>query len=90
MTTEGLKDHVKETLGTTRKSFGLGEMRILAVLFLLMLAPAGARPLAILLLTFGDILLSLARDPADPHGPPRVLIRMSPEHTKRWLGAKDQ
>ena len=44
MTIDKLKDEIHTTLSTTQKSFDLGERHILAVLFLLLLAPAGARP----------------------------------------------
>ncbi|KAK7408614.1 hypothetical protein QQX98_009216 [Neonectria punicea] len=80
MTIDDLKD-------TTKKSFELGELRILAVLFLLLLAPAGARPLAILRLRFRDIRVVLARDPEG--GPHKLLIQFTPEFTKTYLGTKD-
>ncbi|KAF3357738.1 hypothetical protein VdG1_05690 [Verticillium dahliae VDG1] len=42
-----LKEQIEKTVSTTKKSFDLGELRILLILFLLLLAPAGARPTAI-------------------------------------------
>lgn len=63
MTLQDLKDQIETTLGTTEKSFKLRELRILAVLFLLLLAPQGARPQSILKLRFGDLDLFLIRDP---------------------------
>ena len=48
MTLEDLKLQIETTLQTTHKDFKLGEMRILAVLFLLLLAPQGSRPQSIL------------------------------------------
>ncbi|KAK3364757.1 hypothetical protein B0T24DRAFT_711967 [Lasiosphaeria ovina] len=39
---------VEETLGTTKKSFCLGELWILCALFLLLLVPAGPRPQSVL------------------------------------------
>jgi hypothetical protein len=85
MTIDDLKDQIETTLSTTRKSFQLGELRIL--LFLLLVAPAGARPMAILMLRFSDIRVVLARDPEG--GPHKLLIRFTPKFTKTYLGAKD-
>lgn len=87
MTINDLKEQIEATVSTTRKSFDLGELRILAVLFLLLLAPAGARPLAILRLRFRDIRVVLARDPEG--GPHKLLIQFTPEFTKTYLGTKD-
>ncbi|KAI9148655.1 C2H2 finger domain-containing protein [Paramyrothecium foliicola] len=87
MTIDDLKDQIETTLSTTRKSFQLGELRILAVLFLLLVAPAGARPTAILMLRFSDIRVVLAKDPEG--GPHKLLIRFTPKFTKTYLGAKD-
>lgn len=87
MTINDLKDQIETTLSTTKKSFDLGELRILAVLFLLLLAPAGSRPTSILRLRFGDIRVALARDPEG--GPHKILIRFTLEFTKSYLGTKD-
>ncbi|KAI0837724.1 C2H2 finger domain protein [Hypoxylon sp. FL0890] len=87
MTTDDLKLQIETTLGTTKKSFKLGELRILAVLFLLLLAPAGARPTSILRLRFGDLHPVLARDPEG--GPPKILIWFSLSFTKTYLGEKE-
>lgn len=87
MTIDDLKEQIETTISTTKKSFELGELRILAVLYLLLLAPAGARPTSILRLRFGDIRVSLARDPKG--GPHRLLIRFTLAFTKTYLGVKD-
>ncbi|EFY90641.1 hypothetical protein J3458_013381 [Metarhizium acridum] len=87
MTINDLKEQIETTLSTTKKSFDLGEHRILAVLFLLLLAPAGSRPTSILRLRFGDIRVALARDPEG--GPHKILIRFTLEFTKSYLGTKD-
>ena len=87
MTIDNPKEQIKTTLSTTRKSFKLGELLILAVLFLLLLAPAGARPTSILRLRFGDIRLALGRDPEG--GPHKLLIRFTLAFTKTYLGTKD-
>jgi hypothetical protein len=88
MSLEDLTVQIQTTLGTTEKTFQLGKLRVLAVLFLLLLAPAGSRPQSSLELRFGDLELFLRRDPGDPDGPPRLLIRLSLEYTKRYLGPK--
>lgn len=87
MTIDNLKGQIKDTLSTTKKSFKLGELRILAVLFLLLLAPAGARPTSILRVRFGDILVALSRDPEG--GPHKILLRFTAAFTKTYLGVKD-
>lgn len=55
MTLDDLRLQLETTLRTTEKGFRLGELRILAMLFLLLLAPQGPRPQSILKLRFGDI-----------------------------------
>ncbi|KAI0410839.1 C2H2 finger domain protein [Xylaria grammica] len=87
MTIEDLKKQIYTTLSTTKKSFKLGELRILCIIFHLMLAPSGSRPRALLLMRFGDIRISLARDPEG--GPHRVVIRSTLEYTKTYLGTKE-
>lgn len=44
MTLDDLKHHIETILRTTDTAFKFGEMRIQAVLFLLLLAPQGSRP----------------------------------------------
>lgn len=73
MSLADLMAQVKTTIATTEKSFNLGEQRILAVLFLLLLSPAGSRPSAILQLRFGDIRVVLQRDPLG--GPHQLMIK---------------
>ncbi|KAK3290594.1 C2H2 finger domain protein [Chaetomium fimeti] len=87
MTIDNLKEQVDTTLRTTKKSFSLGELRILCILFLLLLAPTGARPTSVLLLRFGDIRIILARDPDG--GPHKIPTKPTPEPTKTYLGTKD-
>lgn len=87
MTIDDLKEQIEEMISTIKKSFDLGELRILAVLFLLLLAPASVHPLAILRLRFRDIRVVLARDPEG--GPYKLLIQFTPEFTKTYLGTKD-
>lgn len=48
MSLSDLKLHIETFLCTTDQDFKLGEIRILAVLFLLLLAPQGSRPQSIL------------------------------------------
>ncbi|KAK3318207.1 C2H2 finger domain protein [Apodospora peruviana] len=87
MTVDDLKQQVETTLGTTEKSFSLGELRILCVLFLLLLAPTGARPASVPKLRYRDIRVVLAWDPEG--GPHKVLIKFTLEFTKTYLGTKD-
>lgn len=61
---------------------------MLAVLFLLLLAPQESRPSSILELRFGDIKVLLMCDPNNPGGPPRLVIRLSLEYIKQYLGPK--
>ncbi|KAK1457517.1 C2H2 finger domain-containing protein [Colletotrichum tamarilloi] len=84
---EDLMQQNETTLSTTKKSFKLEEMRILAVLFLLLLTPAGPRPTATLNLRFKDIRVALARDPEG--GPHKLLLRFTPEFTKTYLGERN-
>lgn len=73
-------------LRKTEKSLKLGEQRILAMLYLILLALAESRPKSILDICFGDLKLLLVRDPNG--GPHRLLIEASLWHTKRYLGVK--
>ena len=89
MTLDDLKIQLQTTLCSTEKTFKLGEQRMLAILFLLLLAPAGSRPDSIIRLRFQDMRIVLRRDPVDPvNGPRRLLIRLTLKFTKRYLGKK--
>lgn len=88
MTLDDLKLQIGTTLSTTEKGFKLGELRVLAVLFLLLLAPQGARPQSVLDMRFGDLRLYLMRDLRDPSGPARLIVELSMAYTKRYLGPK--
>lgn len=87
LTVDQLKEHIQTLLSTTSMSFKLGEQRVLAVLFLLLLAPAGARPSAILGLRNRDIELTLVRDPEG--GPHRLNITVTMRFTKQYQGEKE-
>lgn len=82
MTIDDLKLQVETTLRTMEKSFRLGELRILNVLFLLLLAPQGSRPESILKLKFQHLEVPMIRDPRNPEGPLRLVIRPSLQFTK--------
>ena len=84
ITIKDLEAHIKETISTVGKSFKLGELRILAVLFLLLIAPAGSRPRR---MRFADISPVLSRDPEG--GPLNILLRFTLEFIKKYLGLKD-
>lgn len=87
MTIENLEKQAKTTIKTPSKRFRIGEHRIYAVLFLLLIAPSGSRPKALLFLRYGDLELSLSRDPEG--GPHRILIRFKLQFTKTFLGDKE-
>jgi hypothetical protein len=80
-----LKEQIHTTLNTTSRSFKLSEHRIFAVLFLLLLAPSGSWPSALLQLRFGDIRVVLARDPKG--GLHWLLIWFTLAFTKTFLGS---
>lgn len=86
MSMDDLEFQADTTIGTTRKKFQIGEHRILALLFLLLIAPSGSRPEALLCLRYGDIKLVLSRDPGG--GPHKILIRFTLHFTKTFLGPK--
>lgn len=86
MTLADLTKQIDTTIRTTERAFKTGEVRVLAVLCLLLLAPAGSRIASILQLRFGHIKLSLVRDPQG--GPHKVVIKFSLEFTKQYLGEK--
>lgn len=86
MTIDDLKRQIDTTIRTIDKNFKVGELRILAVLYILFLAPAGSRPASILEMRFGDLEVVLARNPSG--GPHRLVIRFTLNYTKRYLGEK--
>lgn len=87
MTLDDLKLQIETTLQTTEMAFRLGEQRVLAVLFLLLLAPAGSRPASILNLRLGNIEVALVRDPGG--GPHRLVISVNMRFKKQYRGEKD-
>ncbi|KPM43730.1 hypothetical protein AK830_g2836 [Neonectria ditissima] len=86
MSMNDLEQQGDTTIGTTQKKFRIGEHRIDALLFLLLIAPSGSRPEALLHLRYGDIRVVLARDPDG--GPHKILIRFTLRFTKAFLGPK--
>ncbi|KAH6955707.1 hypothetical protein BKA56DRAFT_638131 [Ilyonectria sp. MPI-CAGE-AT-0026] len=87
MTIENLEKQAKKTIKTTKMRFRIGEHRIYTVLFLLLIAPSGSRPTALLFLRYGDLDIALARDPEG--GPHSILIRFKLQFTKTFLGDKE-
>lgn len=85
---DDLKRQIGTTLFTTKKAFKLGEVRVLAALFLPMMAPEGARPGSLLQLQAKDLEILLARDPDDPDGYPRLVILLTLEKTKYTWGRR--
>lgn len=86
MTIDDLKKQIDTTLSTTEVSFRLGEVRVLCILFVLLLAPTGSCPGAVLRLRFGDVKVSLVRDPDG--GPHLIVPRFTLDFTKTYLGPK--
>ncbi|KAH6949606.1 hypothetical protein DER45DRAFT_495140, partial [Fusarium avenaceum] len=84
---EDLKRQAETAISTTKQRLHLGEQRIYALLFLLLIAPSGSRPRALYFLRFGDLELSLARDPQG--GPHHILIHFKLRFTKAFLGEKE-
>ncbi|KAK0619419.1 hypothetical protein B0T14DRAFT_584940, partial [Immersiella caudata] len=74
---------VNTTLRTTKKSFGLGELRILYVLFLLLLALINVYPTLVFLLRFKDIRVVLTRDLNSSLY--KILIKFTLKFTKMYL-----
>ena len=70
-----------------KKTFQLRELRILTMLFLLLLTPAGTRPASILWLRYRDIRVVPARDPEG--GPHKILIQFTLTFIKIYLSDKD-
>ena len=90
MTVEDLDKQAGTAISTTEKMFRIGEHRIYALLFLLLIAPSGSRPRALLSLRYGDLGFFLQRDTeAGPGSPHRLMIKFSLRFTKRFLGAKN-
>ncbi|EED11909.1 conserved hypothetical protein [Talaromyces stipitatus ATCC 10500] len=88
MYVEDLAKVVETTVVTTRKKFGHGRHRIELCLFLQLAGLTTNRPQAILDLCYRHILVTLLRDPCG--GPHRILIELTFEFTKEFLGAKDE
>ena len=80
MSLEDLKRQLLTTLSTTEKSFRLSKQRILAMLFLLLMAPQGSHGSSILTLQYKHIKVILVQNPEDPNGPPRLIIRFTLEY----------
>lgn len=87
MTVEDLEKQAETTIGTTKKTFRIGEHRIYALLFLLFILPSGSRPQALIFLRYGDLNIYLVRDPEG--GPHRTLIGFKLHFTKTFLGEKE-
>lgn len=81
MTLDDLRLQVETTLSTTEKDFKLGEQRIIAVLFLFLLALEGSRSNAILEIKLDDIHIGLHQS---RKGPAQLLIGISLETTKAY------
>ena len=75
-------------LATTEKSYPHGRYRIQAQLYLQLGGFTANRPQALLALSYRHIRVTLMRDPDG--GPHRVVLELTFEFTKEYLGIKDQ
>ncbi|KAI3317888.1 hypothetical protein HD806DRAFT_355315 [Xylariaceae sp. AK1471] len=72
----------------TRATLELSGLRVLAILFLLLLAPQGSRPSSILELKFSNLEVRPVRDFNNPSGRLILVIRLGLEYTKQHLRKK--
>ncbi|KAH8663686.1 hypothetical protein BGZ60DRAFT_565713 [Tricladium varicosporioides] len=84
---EDLAGVLQTNLTTTKQRYTHGRHRIQNSLFSQLGIFSGNRPSALLGLYYGDIAVTLLRDPSG--GPHRLLIEFTCEFTKKYLGTKD-
>jgi hypothetical protein len=87
MYVEDLAGLLQTNLTTTKQRYPHGRHRIEINLFGQLGIFSGNRPSALLNLRYGDIVVTLLRDPNG--GPHRLLIEFTCEFTKKYLGTKD-
>jgi len=88
MYAEDLAEFARVLLATTEMTFDIGWLRVQLVLFCQLAGITGNRPEALVELRYRHLKLTLIRDP-DGGGRPRLFVELTPEFTKRYLGAKD-
>jgi integrase len=83
---EDVSEFARVLLTTTEMTFHCGWQRIQLLFFTQLAAYTASRPSALLHLRYGDIALTLIRNPEG--GRPRLFIYLKPDFTKRFLGRK--
>ena len=63
-------------------------LRLQLALMMQLAGTTASRPQALLDLTYGDVSISLLRDPSGGDRP-RVFVELTFNHTKQYLGPKD-
>ncbi|OJD10005.1 hypothetical protein ACJ73_09982, partial [Blastomyces percursus] len=87
MYVQDLVEYCCVLLATTEMLFLLGWLRIQLILFCQLAGYTGNRPEALLNLRYRHLQLTLVRDPGSEH--PRLVIELTAEFTKGFLGMKD-
>ena len=87
MYVEDLTRVLETNLVTTEKKYSHGRYRIQAQLYLQLGGFTANRPKALLSLCYRHVRVTLLRDPEG--GPHRVLLELTFEFTKEFLGIKD-
>lgn len=82
-----LAEYSSVVLTTSEMKFLLGWLRMSLILFGQLAGISGNRPEALVDLRYRHLMLTLIRDTDD--GRPRLLIELTPEFTKGFLGMKD-
>src|SRR5450755_4119873 len=82
-----LAEYARVLLATTKMTFEIGWLRIQLILFCQLAGMTGNRPEALLALRLRHLCLTLVRHPDG--GPPRLLMELTAEFTKTFLGLKD-
>jgi hypothetical protein len=84
---EDLAGVLQTNLTTTKLRYTHGRHCIEMSLYSQLGIFSGNRPSALLQLRYGDIVVTLLRDPSG--GPHRILIEFTYKFTKKYLGTKD-
>lgn len=87
MYVQDLTEFALVLLSTTLMSFEIGWLRIQLILFCQLAGITGNRPEALINLRYRHLQLSLVRDPCGNR--PRLVIELTAEYTKTYLGMKD-
>jgi Protein of unknown function (DUF3435) len=88
MYAEDQKKTLEKNLSTTEKRYVLGRIRMQVHVFIQEGGFTANRPDAILKMCYGDLIVSVLRDPEG--GPHRILLEFTYEFTKTFLGVKEK